>query len=287
MGNELKKVDGLELKSFDQLFDLSDRLSKAGHLLPGCYKEKPGAVLATILKGRELGFSTMASFSALFVITVGGDSKIGIYADAMLALLGNRGYKYEWVTTNGDEATIKLSYPGKKDFELSYTMAQAASAKLSTKDIWVRYPDAMLRARATSAAARAYAPEVVHGIYTKEELDDMQPQEKVIEVKANPTSGAETLITALKALPEVEADEPEVILEVSDGDVEVACASDTVRSYQFESLYSKIKKVSTRADLSKCAALVGACDALSEEEKTILRGAYASKKADMEAKDDE
>jgi hypothetical protein len=50
-------------------------------------------------------------------------------------------------------------------------MDEAKAAQLLGKDVWKKYPAAMLRARAISAMARAMFPDAINGVsYTPEEL---------------------------------------------------------------------------------------------------------------------
>lgn len=293
MSNELTKLDNLdnlELKSFEQVFDLADRLSKAGGFLPKIFEGKPGAVLACILKGRELGFTTMASFSALFVMNFKGDFRIGIYADAQLALLVRRGYKHEWGETTDKIATIKLTYPGRKDFELSYTIDEATTANLAGKDIWKAYPAQMLRARATSAAARAYAPEVMHGIYSKEELDDMQSDEKVIQVQVDSQSGTETALAAFDA-KYGQPEEVKVLLEdknqgvkeeLEDGAKEVnVLDEDGSLTDSFVTLNDMMDEAKCMDDLMAIAEQIKDGD-ISEKEKEILRAKFSERKGQIQ-----
>jgi hypothetical protein len=76
------------------------------------------------------------------------------------------------------EATVygKRSDTG-EELEVSWTMEDAARAKLGGKDVWKQYPRAMLLARATSELARALFADVLGGMrYTPEELgDDAHP----------------------------------------------------------------------------------------------------------------
>lgn len=276
MSNGLTTLGNLEVTSFEQLFELTDRLSKATGFLPKIFEGKPGAVLACVLKGRELGFETMASFSALFVMNFKGDFRIGIYADAQLALLVRRGYKYEWVEMTDEKATIKLMYEGRKDFELSYTIGEAKTARLSDKDIWKAYPAQMLRARATSAAARAYAPEVMHGVYSKEELDDLQEDErleKVISFNDNKKTGNEILLAALDARIE----KPQEVAVVSDSKDEALEESEPDSFIMLEDMLDNVNSLESL----DCVAVKIKESNVTDDERDILRSKYTEKKGNI------
>jgi hypothetical protein len=95
-------------------------------------------------------------------------------ADAMLSRFGKAGGTWDWIDTGatGQQAEIKLTING-KSMSSRWTIEQARKAGLVKADSnWVKYPDAMLRARAVSAGVRMLAPQIVCGEYTPEEVED-------------------------------------------------------------------------------------------------------------------
>lgn len=96
-------------------------------------------------------------------------------ADAMLARFQQAGGKVEWTKYTDDEVRGVFSHPQGGSLELSWTLAQARSIGLATKDNWKLYPRAMLRARVISEGIRAVYPAVIVGEYTPEEVQDFSP----------------------------------------------------------------------------------------------------------------
>lgn len=108
-------------------------------------------------------------------------------ADAMLAELRKNGGNYRWIKTGDDEkeAEIEIEYKGMKGIA-KFTLEDAKKAGIVKPNSgWFKYPDAMLRARAVSKAMRMYAPEIITGIYTPEEVEDFTPDVKEVAEKAN------------------------------------------------------------------------------------------------------
>jgi len=136
-------------------------------LLPSTIRTPEQAVLI-MLKGRELRVPPLHALSNIVVV----NNKPACSAELMLALI----YR-----DHGDEAVIveestplvcRVSYKrrhwdGRRSFQFS--IEDAKNASLSS-DTWKKYPQAMLRARATSAVARLAFPDSLGGMYTPEEL---------------------------------------------------------------------------------------------------------------------
>lgn len=165
---------------------LGEWISKSG--LFGCEKVEQGMVLAmTSLAERR----PVTEICRRYHIVKG---KLAMRADAMLAEFNQRGGTHLWIKSDDKETILSLTKGQFKDYKVSYTIKDAEKAHLCGKDgarlpgqtndgSWQKNPDAMLRARATSKGIRMVDPNVVAGIYTPEEVDDMRP---AIDVVATP-----------------------------------------------------------------------------------------------------
>ena len=100
-------------------------------------------------------------------------------ADAMLARFQQAGGKVEWKVYTDAEVSGVFSHPAGGSLEVTWTLAQAKSIGIATKDNWKNYPRAMLRARCLSEGIRAVYPGCVVGVYTPEEVQDFQPRKTV------------------------------------------------------------------------------------------------------------
>ncbi len=97
-------------------------------------------------------------------------------ADAMLARFQTAGGKVNWTSYTDENVTGVFSHPAGGSVEIAWTMKQARSIGLGTKDNWKNYPRAMLRARCISEGIRTVYPACVAGVYTPEEVQDFEPQ---------------------------------------------------------------------------------------------------------------
>jgi hypothetical protein len=143
------------------------------HIWKGCSAEMAIAKALTIaMKGKELGIPILQSFTSITVIK----GKPCLSAELMLALIYQRlpGAKVTFKTPpdkQTTEAEIVMQRPHGEAQTFRFTIADAKTAGLVTAgSAWVKYPAAMLRARAISAGARAVFPDCIMGCYTPEEM---------------------------------------------------------------------------------------------------------------------
>lgn len=116
-------------------------------------------------------------------------------ADAMLARFQAAGGKVEWLRYDDKEVTGKFSHPQGGTATITWTIAQAMSAGLASKDVWRQYPRQMLRSRVISEGVKTIYPGVAVGVYTPEEVQDFdaKPPIKTVEVEVSdaPTVASE------------------------------------------------------------------------------------------------
>ena len=143
-----------------------------GSKLFSAYGNAP-AVLSTILAGRELGMSAMASLRGFHII----EGKPTLAADLLRALvLRNSKAKYFRCTERTDKrATFVTKRGDDPEIVLSYTIEEGKAAwskgdKAWEGSGWGKNPADMLVARASAKLARLVYPDVVHGFYAPEEM---------------------------------------------------------------------------------------------------------------------
>jgi hypothetical protein len=161
--------------------NLADMVRYADHLadanlLPAQYRQKPANVLYAMEYGRTLGITPIAAITGIHVI----EGKPSASAALISGLVRQAGHKLR-VTGNGLSATAQIVRADDPDFtyEVTWELRQNANgnpnaqdANLLNKDVWKKYPAAMLKARAISQVARDACEEVLFGLhYTPEELN--------------------------------------------------------------------------------------------------------------------
>jgi hypothetical protein len=152
------------------IFTLAKALTKAGGFIPQHLKNE-GEIAAVILAGRELGLPPMTSLRSLSLIK----GKVTLAADVQLALMVKAGAKHRWLSDGSNGvAKLELTRPGYEPHTSTFTLEDAQKAGLASQENYKKHQGAMLRARAVSAAARAYMPDVLAGCYVPGELEEDQ-----------------------------------------------------------------------------------------------------------------
>ena len=147
----------------------------ASNLVPKGKFQKASDVLMVMFMGRELGIGPATAIREFNCI----HGKWELSAALMLAMAIRGGVEVEWVEHNNQIATIKLTR-GDKEHLHSFTMEDAKRAEIDRKNMqYRRFPAAMLRARAMSAAVHAFCPDVLGGgaVYVHGEVSGPGPAE--------------------------------------------------------------------------------------------------------------
>lgn len=103
------------------------------------------------------------------------DGKPSMKSEAMLGKFIEKGGKINWVQDGTDGAAeLQMQLPGGATVTNRYSIDDAKQAGLIKPNSgWVKNPRNMLRARVVSEAMRMYAPHLVVGCYTPEEIADI------------------------------------------------------------------------------------------------------------------
>jgi hypothetical protein len=143
------------------------------NLLPGQYRRQPANVLYAMEYGRTLGITPLAAITGIHVI----EGKPSASAALISGLVRQAGHKLRVRVETGQGgpraiATIHRADDPEFEFRAEWDMQRARDAGLAGKDVWRKYPQAMLKARAITEVARDACEEVLFGLhYTPEELD--------------------------------------------------------------------------------------------------------------------
>ena len=134
----------------------------------------PAAVMTTVMAGREMNMGAMASLRAFHII----DGKPTLAADLIRALvMGSPACEYFRCTERtAEKATFVTKRRGDPEIALTFTVAEGRLAwpkddAAFAKSGWGKNPADMCVARASAKLARLVYPDVVHGLFTPEEME--------------------------------------------------------------------------------------------------------------------
>jgi hypothetical protein len=168
---------GLEIKSLDDLWRVSNYIAKSGLAPKGI--ESPEAIFTALELGLELGLPPMAALQNIAVI----NGRPGVFGDVQLALVRASGLLEDYSETEignpkddtwGVQCTCKRI--GSKFANSTFTVADAKRAQLWGKSgPWSQYPKRMLKFRARGYLLRDEFGDVLKGVRSVEELRDSDP----------------------------------------------------------------------------------------------------------------
>jgi 5'-3' exonuclease len=130
------------------------------------------AVLAVIMTGRSMGLDAVTSLRGFDVI----QGKVGPKAVLLLGQVKNSPLCEHFSLLESTATAAKWSTRHVKDpapAVLEFTIAEAEQRGLMGNDNWRKMPKTMLRWRCGVELARAVYPEIVSGLYTSDEIEDM------------------------------------------------------------------------------------------------------------------
>jgi hypothetical protein len=111
-------------------------------------------------------------------------------ADAMLARFQKSGGVVAWQEVSDKRVAAEFHHPqsSPKPVLIEWTIEMAVKAGLTVKEIWKKYPRAMLRSRVISEGIRTCYPACNVDVYTPEEIHDMpaEPRNVTAEVTVEP-----------------------------------------------------------------------------------------------------
>lgn len=202
--NEIVKSQNV-IQSMDDVERAARAMSASGFFPDS---KQAAQAIVKVLAGRELGFGAFASMTGVAVIQ--GKPVIG--ANLLAAAVKQTGkYNYRVKKHTADTCEIVFLENGHEVGVSTFTIDDAKSAGLTSKDNWKKYPRNMLFARAISNGQKWYAPDVFNGVtvYTPDEMGAVVDEDGNIveaEVKAEKPSIQELYAQRLKEAQELGID---------------------------------------------------------------------------------
>lgn len=118
-------------------------------------------------------------------------------ADAMMARFQQAGGKVEWKEYTDERVTGVFSHPAGGSLSVTWTLEMGKNIGLVKPGSgWQKYPRAMLRARCISEGIRSVYPGCVSGVYTPEEVEDMEPKKPAQEINMGAAEVVEDIAKA-------------------------------------------------------------------------------------------
>lgn len=136
--------------------------------------DSPEKVFAALCLGAELGLAPMYALRNTAVI----HNVASLMYTAMHGVVMGTGLLEEYSEEVTDtEARIWIKRAGRPGITSTFTMAEATTAGLPAQNPnYKKYPKRMLRARAGSYGLKQEFPDILAGVYSSEEAEDIEPR---------------------------------------------------------------------------------------------------------------
>ncbi len=199
---QITKLTGFD--SIEEMTGWANTLIEGG-FLPDAIS-LPEQVISIVELGKELGLSPLVSLNNLHVI-----AGRPVISSSMLGALLKK-TNVEWIIEE-DFATVDASGGG-QDKRTTYkffwksrvdgrvmetthsiTWRQMEISGYTTKHNWLKYPKEMMRARCLSSAVRALFPNILMGMYSDLEINDIAAQEGFEELEITVDEAGEIKLT--------------------------------------------------------------------------------------------
>lgn len=162
--------------SFQQMERMAHTVAKSGMF----GMKTPDQALTLMALAQAEGIHPMTAVRDFHII----EGRPALKADTMLARFQQAGGRVEWLTLTDKKAEAKFSHPSGGTITIDWTIERAQAAGLAGRNVWKSYPRAMLRARLISEAIRTVFPSVIAGVYTPDEILDLDPEMPVSKEQA-------------------------------------------------------------------------------------------------------
>jgi hypothetical protein len=200
--SNIVKHQGAQISSLDDLARFA-KMSYESGMFRDIKAVTQAAVKAQV--AMELGISPMLGLTAIHIV----EGRPTLSAQMLAALMKRAGYSWRIVTHTDAECRLEIRYSGESLGESGFTVEEAKAAGLLGKANWTKHRRDMLFARAISRAARWFAPEVALGVYTPDEMGEIEedlPESpapvEAVEVETETVSEVQQFRRELAALAE-------------------------------------------------------------------------------------
>lgn len=261
MTQELTNNNANQLIQIDKYMKFAEMMAQSD-IVPKDFKGKPGNILVAIQMGNELGLKPTQALQNIAVI----NGRPCIWGDALLSLIQGRKdlevFK-EWMEGSiekGDAtAYCQIKRKGMDECIEYFDVKKATQAGLFKKPgPWQQYPERMLQLRARGFAVRNVYSDVLKGIVTREEAEDIREIKDVTPPETRQSSRVEELRNRLSKKEETE-------VEIHESPIA-----------NFDSIKNAIMNAQTEDEIMLQVDLIKDAG-LSDDEKNELREVFKEK----------
>lgn len=205
-------------EDFAKTKDIANALANSD-LIPPHFQRKPANVLIALEFAHRNNIAPFAAMQSLFVVK----GKVGMAATMAIALARKWDvFKELYYEVTGEGESLKVeaiaeTHSGKL-LHSEASMKMAITAGWVSNPLYKSIPEQMLKYRAATFLIRSHFPEVLFGMQTKEELDDVESANEAAKKAVNVTPKEE--IKPATVIEAVIESKPEAQTETLERDIE-------------------------------------------------------------------
>jgi hypothetical protein len=221
MSELIKAGNWLTATTMEQAIKVAEMLAKST-LVPKAYHGQPANVLVAMAYGESFGMQPLQAMQSVAVV----NGMPGLYGDGLLAVCRSCP-AWEWMqeAIDGETAICTAKRRNEPEVTATFSVADAKRAQLWGKQgPWTQYPMRMLAMRARAFALRNLYADVLRGMGSAEELQDIPAETPAVQVEParidhaeQPQTKAAAILSKAKArrqpkpaaIPEVIETQPE------------------------------------------------------------------------------
>jgi hypothetical protein len=188
MGELIKAGNWLTATNMEQAVKVAEMLAKST-LVPKAYQGQPANVLVAMAYGESFGMQPLQAMQSVAVV----NGMPGLYGDGLLAVCRSCS-SWEWMqeAIDGETAICTAKRRNEPEVTATFSVADAKRAQLWGKaGPWTQYPTRMLAMRARAFALRNLYADVLRGMGSAEELQDIPAEMPAVQVEPARIDNAE------------------------------------------------------------------------------------------------
>ncbi|NBP60503.1 MAG: hypothetical protein EBU53_05290, partial [Proteobacteria bacterium] len=179
-GEMIKAGSWLAATTMEQAMQVAGMLAKSS-LVPKAYQNNVPNIIVAMAFGESFGMDALQAMQSVAVV----NGMPGLYGDGLLAVCRSCS-DWEWMqeTVEGEVATCIAKRRGEPEVTATFSVADAKRAQLWGKQgPWTQYPMRMLAMRARAFALRNLYADVLRGMGSAEELQDIPAEMPAVQVE--------------------------------------------------------------------------------------------------------
>jgi hypothetical protein len=188
MSELIKAGNWLTATTMEQAIKVAEMLAKST-LVPKAYHGQPANVLVAMAYGESFGMQPLQAMQSVAVV----NGMPGLYGDGLLAVCRSCP-AWEWMqeAVDGETAICTAKRRNEPEVTAAFSVQDAKRAQLWGKaGPWTQYPMRMLAMRARAFALRNLYADVLRGMGSAEELQDIPAEMPAVQVEPARIDNAE------------------------------------------------------------------------------------------------